>query len=198
MAKKRLFLAADISVAQREAVGLLAENLAKGVRFTRAHPKWVDVAGMHLTLKFLGDVEETRLKAICDAVGPAVAGIAPVQFDLAKLGVFPSQRAPKVLWIGVDHGRKQLKELAGAVETALARIGFQREQRGFFPHLTLARINAVRGASEMMDVVESHRWVELPETTLENVTLYESDLRPEGARYTVLHRWPLAVGGDAD
>ena len=198
MAKKRLFIAADISDEQRQAVARLSSNLAKGVRFTRSHPKWVEPENMHLTIKFLGGVEENRIDAIRKTVAPAVAGLPPIFLDLEGLGVFPNPHAPKVLWIGVDHGRKQLGAVAQAVDGALARIGFPRERRAFHPHLTLARVTAIRGANELMNVVESHKRAQLPPATIGEIALYESELLPEGAKYTALHRWPLAPSKESD
>jgi len=188
---QRLFLAANVSDEQRQALGQLIENLAKGIRFTRAHPAWVKPENIHLTLKFLGDVEETRIESIAKALGTAITHVQPIPFDIAKLGVFPDAQAPRVLWIGIDQGRSRIADLAGTIENAMARIGFPRERRAFHPHLTLARIKAVRGVGEMMDVVESHRRAHLPAARIHAVTLYRSTLRPEGAVYSVVREWPL-------
>ena len=188
----RLFIATDISDEQRDATLALMENLRKGIQFTRAHPKWVGPESLHVTLKFLGGVEEERVDGIIQAVECKLLDRAPFEFSLKGLGVFPTEREPKVLWLGVDQGKRDLMELAQRLESALYPIGFAPELRAFHPHLTLARVKALSGAEAMMDVVNSHRR-SAPDgsSRVDHVVLYRSELRPEGAVYTALHRWRL-------
>lgn len=192
MESKRLFVAVEIDDTQRREVADLTQALQKGVRFTKAHPNWVRPEAMHLTLKFLGDTPADRISRIDSALRRALADQTAFDMNLAGLGVFPDPRRPRVLWLGVDHGRRRLKNLAQAVERGLAPMGFEPEQREFHPHLTLARIKTIRGAAEMMDVVESHRARQTSMARVGEVVLFQSELLPQGARYTALQRWPLA------
>ncbi|HUT24909.1 MAG TPA: RNA 2',3'-cyclic phosphodiesterase [Sumerlaeia bacterium] len=190
----RLFIAADLSSEQRSAAAQLIENLRKGVQFTKAYPKWVKPEGMHLTLKFLGNVDSERVGEIVSAVDKAIAGAASFPFDLRGLGAFPSERQPKVLWVGAKKGAEDLGILASGIERALRPLGFPPEQRPFHAHLTLARIKSLRDVEAMMQVVRSHgKHSALGEAEVDRVTLYKSDLSPQGATYTALHRWPLSL-----
>ena len=192
MAMLRLFIAADISDAQRAATIELIDDLRKGIQFTKAHPTWVRPEGLHLTLKFLGNMDENHVAAIRKSVAGRLAGSAAFDCALGGLGVFPNARQPRVLWVGVRRGKRELAALAQKVETALAPLGFEPERRAFHAHLTLARIKALRGAEAMMDVVHGHREAEPGGVArVRHVTLYRSELQPEGAKYTALHHWAL-------
>jgi 2'-5' RNA ligase len=194
----RLFIATEISDAQRKATLELMANLQKGIQFTRSHPKWVEPESLHLTLKFLGGVEQERVDAIVQAVEVKLLDRAPFKMSLRGLGTFPDERAPKVLWLGVDQGKRDLMELAQRIESALYPIGFTPDLRAFHPHLTLARIKSLSGIEAMMSVIESHRRAEPGgEARVESVSLYKSDLLSEGPAHTVLHRWPLLPVGAA-
>jgi 2'-5' RNA ligase len=191
MTPLRLFIAADMSAEQQAAAEGLIEALKKGIAFTSAHPAWVRPEGLHLTLKFLGNVESARVKEICQAVQNRIVNARSFEFSMKGLGVFPNEHRPQVLWIGARRGETEMKALQAAVEAALEPLGFARESRPFHPHLTLARIKSMRGAQAMMDVVQSHRQADLGAAETKHLTLYQSHLNPDGARYEVLHRWPL-------
>ena len=194
----RLFIAADVSDDQRAATIELMENLQKGIAFTTSHPRWVQHDGLHLTLKFLGNVAEKRLKKLIPTVEKKLVGIPAFEFGLKGLGTFPDERKPKVLWLGVGKGKNRMIELAKEVDYALHTIGFERERRPFHPHLTLARIRAMRGVEAMMDVVHSHKRAETVRAVLDRVTLYKSDITPQGALYTALHHWSLKKEKDPE
>ena len=188
----RMFIAADISDAQRTAAADLVARLKKGIQFTKARPSWSRVEGMHLTLKFMGDVDSTRVGEIGEAVAPAAVGVAPFAVSVGGLGVFPNARQPRVLWIGVKEGAKVLCDLQARIDRALRPLGFDPENRAFHPHLTLARIKALSGVEALMDVVQSHKDSGLGTAQIDRLTLYRSQLAPEGSTYTVLHEWLLS------
>jgi 2'-5' RNA ligase len=191
MASERLFIAADISGDQRNSVRDLLDGLQTGVQFTKAHPKWVSPDNMHLTLKFLGAVEPKAKDRLIACLEEVLAEHRAFDFSLRGLGVFPNTKQPRVMWLGVDAGREKLIGLAEAVESALSPLGFAPEKRAYHPHLTLARIKSMRGTKALMDVMQSHRKVFCGKAPLEHLTLYKSDLLPQGARYTALHTWRL-------
>ena len=195
VAQLRLFIAADINYAQRTAVERLVSDLKKGVQFTKAQLAWVNPRGMHVTLKFLGGVDDSRVGLIIKTLAPAIESVAPFPFSLGGVGVFPDDRQPRVLWVGVKTGQKEFSDLATAIERGLIPLGIEPERRSFNAHLTLARIKSTRGAREMIDIVESHRDCRLGLAPVDTITLYESRLAPEGATYRVLHRWSLQASG---
>jgi RNA 2',3'-cyclic 3'-phosphodiesterase len=189
MPDMRLFIAADLTLETKAALGKLIENLQKGINFTKAYPTWCKPGAIHLTLKFLGNVDDKRVPEIAAAVGANIEGVTPFNIKIQGLGVFPNEREPHVLWIGLKQGEKELVQLQKSVEEALVPLGFPRENRPFHPHLTLARIKSTRGIEPMMDVVHSHRNHEVGEVMLDHVSFYQSILRNEGPIYKVLHRW---------
>jgi RNA 2',3'-cyclic 3'-phosphodiesterase len=191
MPSLRLFIATDLSADQRAACAQLIENLRKGVQFTKAYPKWVEPNAMHLTLKFLGDVDSARVPQIAQALDPVASTIKAFTMGFKGLGVFPSERQPRILWVGVQAGHREVLQLQFGVERALNALGFPPEDRPFHPHLTLARIKSTRGAEALMDVVHSHRDSDLGQATVDHMTLYQSTLLPEGPVYKALHTWSL-------
>lgn len=151
---------------------------------------WTKPENIHLTLKFLGDVEEARLTDV-DRVLTDVAGrFSPFELVARGCGVFPNERAPRVLWIGVGEEGGHLPRLAGAIEEAMAGLGFAREDRPFQAHLTIGRIRAATGAREL-----ARKFLALDFSTrqfrADRITLMRSDLRPSGAIYTPLRIIPL-------
>ncbi len=141
---------------------------------------------MHLTLKFLGNVEPRELAAI-DGVLSKIAGAAQsTQGQLRNLGSFPHLRRPRVLWIGVETGNTALSALHAELDTGLAEIGFAKEKRGFHPHITIGRVRGDRGLPALREAAEAHAEVEVGEFVIDRLTLFESELRPAGAHHTTI------------
>lgn len=146
--------------------------------------KAVDPTGTHITLKFLGDVEEDRLPRIVEAVRAAAAGHAPIDLELDGVGCFPDERRPTVVWAG-SRGGERLGEIVAALETKLEALGFLRERRSFVAHLTLARVKG-RPPGELPGFLARHRSTNFGTARLDAVHLFKSELLPGGPRYTVL------------
>jgi len=148
--------------------------------------RWVRPDNIHLTLKFLGETPAERLPEITAAMVVAVGGIEPFILKLGKLGVFPSMRRPRVFWLGLDENLEQLIELQAKLQTALKAIGFAEERDRFVPHLTLARIPRKLSSMERVSFESkqpSFRSLELPALRVQHISLMESQLSPQGARY---------------
>ncbi len=156
--------------------------------------RWVKGEGIHLTLKFLGNVPEEKLEDIYRAVRRACEGYTPFELTIAGLGCFPNVRRPRVVWVGLREETGQLAALQKKVEHELNRLGFPPEGRGFTPHLTLAR---VRQEAAHADVEALGKAVaETPAEDLASmqvvaVSVMKSDLKPGGAVYTELFRASL-------
>ena len=160
--------------------------------------RWVRAEGIHLTLKFLGDVAEEALPAIYDAVQAACAAFGPFDIAIAGLGCFPNARRPRVVWVGVREETGQLAALQQEVERSLGRLGYPPEGRAFRPHLTLARVRQGASRAEVEALGKAISTQELGEVArmrVEGVHVIKSDLRPSGAVYTMLHRAPLGRSG---
>jgi 2'-5' RNA ligase len=152
--------------------------------------KWVDPEGIHLTLKFLGYVEEGAVLSLSAAVEAAVAGMRAPHLRLAGLGAFPNPRQPRVLWAGLAGEVERVRELQKRVEDTFSPLGFAAEGRAFSPHLTLARVRDTASPGERRAVADlAAGGVGAPELafTAATVHLMKSELRPTGARYESLH-----------
>lgn len=146
---------------------------------------------MHLTLKFLGNVEPRELAAI-DGVLSRVAGTAQSTHGrLRNLGSFPHLRRPRVLWIGVETGDAALSALHAELDAGLAEIGFAKEKRGSHPHITLGRVRGGRGLPVLREAVEARSGIEAGSFAIDRLTLFESELRRTGAHHTAIsvHRF---------
>ncbi|MFZ0427010.1 MAG: RNA 2',3'-cyclic phosphodiesterase [Acidobacteriota bacterium] len=141
---------------------------------------------VHLTLKFLGDIEEHQVVPIGKALSELAGNQAAFRVRIGGLGAFPYLANPRVIWIGVDGG-SPLQVVQGAVEERLAPLGFPPEKRPFQPHLTLARVKSRHNVAALIHYVESHQ-AEAPagEFVARQLHLYQSLLRPEGAQYRKL------------
>lgn len=156
-----------------------------------ASVSWTKPENIHLTLKFLGDVEEGRLTEIERTLESVAARFSPFELAASGCGVFPNERNPRVLWIGVREDEGHLQRLARAVEDAMAGLGFAREDRPFQAHLTIGRVRAAAGAHELARKLMAQSF---PPRLFraDHLTLMRSDLRPSGAIYTPLDVIPLS------
>ncbi len=195
--KIRAFIAIEINDDIRDALSQLTERLAKGFRFAGAEPKWTRPEGIHLTLKFLGDIDKEQIPKIEKAMRAAAQNVAPIDYTVRGLGIFPSEWKPRVLWTGVKRGAPSIELLQRDLEFRLSRMGFAPEGRPFTPHLTLARFKSNKGVKGLIDVMHSHGRVYCGAGIADKMTLFQSELLPGGAVYTVLKEAPLE-GQSAD
>ena len=192
----RAFLAVEPPAEVREAIGRIQGRLQ---RLIRGELKWVRPEAIHLTLKFFGDIPEGAIAGIAAAVEPAAAREAPMTFAIGRAGVFPDQRRPRVLWLGMEGDVPRLLSLQKRVEGELGTIGFPAEERPFRPHLTLARIKSGRGLTGLERAMEKGEGYAAGEFTAAGIGLIRSELTPRGAVYTRLKWFPFAKGdGETD
>jgi len=176
----RAFIAVNLDENLRRCVAETQEKL----RATGADVKWVKPESIHLTLKFLGWVDDARLPAVGEAVSAALKGVAPFRLRLEQVGGFPTATAPRVIWVGVKEGAQELSGLAERVEAALEPLGFQREERAFSPHVTVGRHRTPSGRQALAAMMQQERERSFGEMEVRRVELMRSDLRPTGAIYT--------------
>ena len=153
--------------------------------------------GIHLTLKFLGDIPRRQLGPIESALRAALEEHGPFRLNLGEPGVFPNANRPRVLWVGVNGDVSALEALAGAVEEALEPLGFPRDKRGFNAHLTVARIRdgtPVGDRRKAAEVLHAKAEDSTTEIDVNAVSLMRSTLRPAGAVYDRLVSFPLKEG----
>ncbi len=151
---------------------------------TQCSAKWIDPAGIHLTLKFLGNVASHRIAEISQAIEAATGGIPPFQLEVKGLGVFPSLKRVQIVWVGLDGEIDQLRQLQQRIDSALVILGFPREERPFTPHLTLARLHERATAEERQSLgqlVASTKFETTCQFYVESVHLMRSQLTRDGA-----------------
>ena len=186
----RAFVAVPLDAATRAAVAPAAE--AHRAQAAGLAVSWVAPANLHLTVKFVGQVEDTRLQTVIDALHTAVQRHAAFAMDVDGLGAFPSMTRPRVLWAGVRAGGGALAALAASVDEALAPLGFAREDRPFSPHITVGRVREPRRSPALAEGLAAAATRPFGRVTVDEAALMRSDLSPHGARYTTLAALKLA------
>ena len=176
----RVFVALEIPDEVREAIRSLIGQLEKNCRGAR----WAHVEGMHVTLKFIGEVPPERVGRI-QAELAAVRSDQPVELSFRDVGFFPNERHPRVFWAGIT-ATPNLTELATEVERRMESLGIPREQRPFRPHLTLARFKSEEGLEQLREALRNFKSLEFGSTRAQEFHLYQSQLKPRGAEYTRL------------
>jgi 2'-5' RNA ligase len=181
----RTFVAIHLPHELRETLQSTGAQLGDGPGGRAA--RWVSAYNMHLTLKFLGDVDDSRLAEIQQAVAQACAGRPPFRVAVAGLGCFPNMVRPKVVWAGIKRGTRELEALAGAIDLALGRLGYPREPRPFSAHITLARAEKRATSVELAllgNAIARQHPGEFGLMTVNAVSVVKSELRATGPVYT--------------
>ncbi len=176
----RLFVALDLPKAVRGALGELTAKLKPKSQVAR----WVHLESMHVTLKFLGHSPPEKLNSIRDALR-SIHSSRAIDLHFRGLGFFPNERRPSVIWSGIEAS-PNLPEIVAAIETAVEPLGFERESRPYFPHLTLARFNSGSGAKNLIAVAETMKSYDFGSARESEFHLFESVTKPSSAEYTRL------------
>ena len=186
MATLRTFIALPLPAEWTDALATTIDNLSRSIP---GGVRWVNPAGIHLTLKFLGDTDAEMAPRIVSGLAEALEDVEGPALSLSGLGTFPGRGSPRVIWAGVGGGADGLDELFRRVEHTAAGLGWPRERRAFRPHLTLGRVREQATASQRRAVAEAIAGVALldaPEWRVDTVRLYRSELTPQGAIYSNL------------
>ncbi len=187
----RAFIAIELPSQIKAALSQLQINLRTS---KNASVKWVNPEGIHLTLKFLGNVDEAEIPALTKALSEAVRGVAPFSLQLGDPGAFPGNQAPRVVWVGVEGETKPLLDLHNNIDCVLAPLGFPPEKRAFSPHLTLGRVREEalpgekRRLGENVAVLKTEANLSFK---VESLSLMRSKLTREGAVYSCLASFAL-------
>jgi 2'-5' RNA ligase len=182
----RLFVALSLPEPVLERLEDLLSELGRAVPDVR----WARPGSLHVTLKFLGEVEEPRIPSLCAALS-AAAGRAGTRFsmEVEGLGTFGDRRHPRVVWVGIHERTGALAALQEVVEGVCVGEGFEKEGRPFRPHLTLARLKG--RFPGLGRALATRAGVKLGAFRVSSFSLIQSLLRPEGARYVPLERFVL-------
>ena len=183
----RAFLAIDLPESYRTGLAAVQDYLRK----SGADVRWTSVAGIHLTLKFFGNVPEAQVEAIAQAAEPLAAAQAPFTLQITGAGAFPSLKNPRVVWLGLNGDLTPLAALHRGLDAAFAPLGFPPEGRPFAPHLTLGRVKSPQGRERLTACLTQITEPEAAPFQVNEIILYRSNLSPQGATYLPLKVMPL-------
>ena len=187
----RLFLAIPID---KQILDTLAGVVDK-LRGSRGPVRWVRPEGMHLTLKFLGDTAEDRVEPLVRAVTEICQNVVPFPISVTGAGAYPNLRRPRVLWAGVVENSHTLKRLVKSVEEETEKLDWEREKRGFSPHITIGRIKGNMNIARLTTAVKEIKDEHWGDQEVGELVLYSSKLQPGGAVYEKIHVFPLGKHG---
>jgi RNA 2',3'-cyclic 3'-phosphodiesterase len=187
----RAFLAAELPLPLQDLIYVatagLHQELGNGLI------RWVPPHNVHLTLKFLGDVSPSSLDLIKQMLLTEASQFTAFEVQVDGLGSYPNLRRPRVLWVGLK-APAALASLQRSIEAAASRLGYEPEERGFSPHLTIGRVRQTASAAELQKIrtaLEETRLGLLGSARVDAIHLFKSELRPEGSVYTRLFSAPL-------
>jgi RNA 2',3'-cyclic 3'-phosphodiesterase len=173
-------LSKEVTNSLRDLIHYL-KTFGRGVR-------WVRHDGIHLTLKFIGEIDALKLDDIAAVVENVVKNYKPFKIKLSGKGAFPNLKRPKVFWIGISDMENVIKQIQVDLEDAFEKIGLPREERGFSPHLTLGRVKFQDPTVSKISLEMERMKVDEIKLTLDEVVIMQSELQPNGALYTPLRK----------
>ena len=186
---KRLFLAIPIKTDDNGFIPLL-----EGLRRQLAHEKrinWVKPEHIHLTLKFIGNTPNEDIPKIIDGVGEMLRSHKSFTMDFNRTGIFGSRYAPRVLWLGMQNTPQELYELEEDTLSTFDKLGYLRDRQNFVPHITLGRIKELCEKQYFQKVVAATEQKSYIKQDVNEIILFQSILRPEGAFYKEIKKFEL-------
>ncbi len=187
----RTFIAIEIPANIQNAIYESCSGLRQTLN--RSLVRWVPPQNIHLTLKFLGDIPAAALDRLKEKLPAEAACHQPFTIEIGKIGVFPSLRRPRVIWIGIKYS-EMLLSLQRSVETVASQLGIEAEKRPFSAHLTIGRVKQQVRSAERQRIgvaIKETKISSLGKAKVDAVHLFRSELKPGGAVYTSLHKAKL-------
>jgi len=180
----RAFISVDI--------GALPEivNILDNLKDTNADLKIVKPENVHLTLKFLGEIDEKMVDRIAGVMEKSVKEVSPFRIKLRGVGVFPSMDYMRVVWIGIENAEK-LGIIVGRLENDLSNLGFKKEKRRFSPHMTIGRVKSPRNKEILQNFLKENREKDFGELEVKCIRLKKSVLTPKGPEYSTVKEVPF-------
>jgi len=187
MSLLRAFLASELPTALQDRIQSATAGLRQALREDLI--RWVPAHNVHLTLKFLGDVSPAGVGMIEQMLTTEAAQFTTFDIQVEGLGCYPNPKRPRVLWVGLK-APSELASLQRAIEAGAARLGYESEERGFSPHLTIGRVRQNVSSGDIQKIraaLENNQIGSLGTVRVDTVYLFRSELRPEGSIYTPLY-----------
>jgi len=166
------------------------EEVQSPLKKTDTFVSWVKPGNVHVTLKFLGEVNEERIEDVFQGTERALKESRVFNLSLKDLGCFPNVRRPRVVWVGVDKGKEELSQMQSRIEEELFKLRFPKEERRFSAHLTIGRVKSPKNIDDLTRRIETTKF-QTEEVKVEEVVVMKSQLHPQGAIYTPLKKIKL-------
>jgi 2'-5' RNA ligase len=182
---------AFIAIELPETIKSSIETIQARLKSLELPVRWVRVENIHLTMKFLGDIEEIEIESIESVLRDSVKMQTPLTLSAKGVGVFPGIRRPRVLWVGIHDHETGLAGLQKSIETQLHRIGYSKEGRPFKGHLTVGRAKGYVDERKLKEALDSFLAFESSPFSVNEFFMFRSVLKPDGPEYTKLIRIPL-------
>jgi 2'-5' RNA ligase len=167
------------------------EGIQEDLKSSRADVRWVSPEKVHLTLKFFGNIDESKIDPIVKSIEEPIRITPPFSLKVRGVGAFPHLKNPRVIWMGLVDEKEVLTSFQKQLERELGKIGFEPEERTFHPHLTLGRMKSSKEREELTGRIERHKEEEFGDFQIERIVLFKSDLKPTGPIYTPLREMKL-------
>ena len=180
-----------IAIELPESVKSLLDNLQQELKALRLKARWVRPQNIHLTLKFLGNIDPAGIEDIGAAMADAVGSCAPFTLIVGGIGFFPGIKRPRVIWVGLGGAQAELLDLQRRLEDRLATVGFPKEKRSFNAHLTLGRIRPAVDPKILGRAIQDYSDLGNLKFCADRIILFKSDLKPSGAVYSHLKQAEL-------
>ena len=180
----RVFIAIEMTDEIKSALSQLQSRL----KYAGADVKWVEEKNIHLTLKFLGNIDDNRCKEVTTVLGEVAETVTPFDISVGEVGAFPAPEHPRVVWVGMEKGSEQSASLAHKIDDALYVIGFEKDERAFTAHLTLGRVRSPKNRialAEKIGALNTEKRVQAVQT-VSSIILFQSTLTTQGPAYTKL------------
>lgn len=183
----RTFIAIELPSEIQKKVGEFANSLKN----PQDKITWVSTKNVHITLKFLGNIPANDIASIQNIISEVAKLYPPFETSIKGTGTFPSERSPRVIWIGTDKGKETIKNIYTELENRLASIGIPKEERGFTAHLTIGRIKYIKDINEFAQNISKHKEDLFGNFLVDGISLVKSALTPKGSVYETLFKAKL-------
>ena len=187
MEKIRTFIAIKLAPEIISKISGVQEELKK----SGAEVRWVKPENIHLTLKFLGHITPEKVEKVKITTREIMKPFAPFEISVSGLGAFPKISYPRVIWMGIDEGKEELKRITSSIEENLVKMGFAKKKRPFSPHLTLGRVKSSKGRERLIEAFTKFTVSNLGNMRVTKISLIKSELTPQGPVYTTLEEIDL-------